>query len=147
MAVLHVALAAVVPASVSLPPLRHHCRRPRVRRCVTLAATLRVTIAVTLDVTATVALRDAVVIDLVAVVVGVVAAGIARRVGMALRRLLRAVGGNGASGLVRGDGLEAGGTGLCAARWRRRRQWGLEWSVTQLIKQKERKNKAKKNVS
>ncbi|KAH9009143.1 hypothetical protein EDB85DRAFT_2283172 [Lactarius pseudohatsudake] len=47
----------------------------------------------------------------VTVVVGVVAVGVARRVAVALRRLLRAVRGGGGGGLVPGDGLEAAATG------------------------------------
>ncbi|KAH8997798.1 hypothetical protein EDB86DRAFT_2828657 [Lactarius hatsudake] len=94
---------------------------------VTVAATLRVTVTVALHFTATVALRDVVVIDLVAVVVGVVAAD-CTLCGVALWRLLRAVGGGSGGGLVRGDELEAAATGLCAARWRRRWRWGLEGS-------------------
>ncbi|KAH8991442.1 hypothetical protein EDB86DRAFT_2830821 [Lactarius hatsudake] len=101
---------------------------------VTVAVTLHMTATVALHITATVALRDVIVIDPVAVIIGVVAVGNARRVGVALRRLLRAVGGDGGSGLVRGDRLEAMATGLCAARWRRRWQHGLEQSVTQVIK-------------
>ncbi|KAH9018080.1 hypothetical protein EDB85DRAFT_1897363 [Lactarius pseudohatsudake] len=73
----------------------------------------------------------------VTVVVGVVAVGVARRVGVALRRLLRAVRGGGGGGLVRGDGLEAAATGLCAARWRRRRRQGLR-SVTPKTKNKKK---------
>ncbi|KAH8978387.1 hypothetical protein EDB86DRAFT_3154220 [Lactarius hatsudake] len=97
---------------------------------VTVTATLRVTVTVALHFTATVALRDIVVINLVAVVVGVVAAD-CTLCGVALWRLLCAVGGGSGGGLVHGDELEAAATGLCAARWRRRRRWGLEGSVTQ----------------
>ncbi|KAH9024393.1 hypothetical protein EDB84DRAFT_1440691 [Lactarius hengduanensis] len=76
----------------------------------------------------------------------VVAVGVARHVGVALRRLLRAVWRWCCSGscapcrggiaavlvcckgwwwLVCGDGLEVAATDLCAARWRRRWRWGL----------------------
>ncbi|KAH9006731.1 hypothetical protein EDB86DRAFT_2823960 [Lactarius hatsudake] len=106
---------------------------------ITIVITLHMTATVALYITTTVTLHNVIVIDLVAVVIGIVAVGNARRVGVALRRLLHAVGGDGGSGLVRSDGLEAAATGLCAARWRRRWQHGLEQSVTQVIKRKRTK--------
>ncbi|KAH8979055.1 hypothetical protein EDB86DRAFT_2836224 [Lactarius hatsudake] len=58
--------------------------------------------------------------------VGVVTMGVARHVGVALRRFLHAVrGGGGGSRHVHGDGLEVAATGLCAARWRRRQRGGV----------------------
>ncbi|KAH8981121.1 hypothetical protein EDB86DRAFT_2835017 [Lactarius hatsudake] len=95
---------------------------------VTVVVTLHMTATVALYITATVALRDVIVIDPVAIVIGVVAVGNARRVGVALRRLLHAVGGDSGSRLVCGDGSEAAAMGLCAARWRWRWQHGLEQS-------------------
>ncbi|KAH8977842.1 hypothetical protein EDB86DRAFT_3109076 [Lactarius hatsudake] len=65
---------------------------------VTVATTLRVTVTIALHFTATVALRNIVIIDLVAVVVGVVAAD-CTLCGVALWCLLRAVGGGSGGGL------------------------------------------------
>ncbi|KAH9068130.1 hypothetical protein EDB83DRAFT_2314660 [Lactarius deliciosus] len=61
----------------------------------------------------------------VTVLVGVIVVGVACHVGVALWRLLHTVRGGGDGRLVRGDGLEAAATGLCAARWRWRQRWGL----------------------
>ncbi|KAH9001978.1 hypothetical protein EDB86DRAFT_2827437 [Lactarius hatsudake] len=115
------------PRCHRFPPPCHYCHCVTIALHITVAATLRVTVTIALHFTATVALRDVVVIDLVAVVVGVVAAD-CTLCGVALWCLLRAVGGGSGGGLVCGDELEAAATGLCAARWRRRWRWGLEGS-------------------